>query len=459
MEKYMQNIFKPKLIERAAKSGFDVSNRAVYLPAVNAQFAKAPLVPDDPNRPVPTDFKNADLNFWDGNSSLFDYPFILHSAGQFSPLTEVDNAVTRGSNDTRFMLGDSAGFQIGSGTFNIPALKVAKEYLAAVDAWECATNEKEWIVHWLERNSSYAMTIDMPLWAKTTNGEKSPFRDCTIEELTEMTVDNLAMINDLQTGHCKWLNVIQGLDANTTAKWIAAVSPYKFGGWALAGGAGCRGGVEQVARTILTMRDQNLFDAGMDLLHMLGVSTPIWAVIFTRIQQHLRKQNSNLCMTFDSSSPFLMAGRYEQSVAIRGMTTDISSWSFDSEEAPNAAPYVGSSAPFPYDNPFADGLTLGHLNVRADEFEASRYDSMSLQLIAYCNVWAYLTAFNKANQLAEKSLNNLPPLYKQCIEAIDEAFTTSNWTKVLEENKKVFDRVKSNEYVDAKGCIKFISSL
>jgi hypothetical protein len=70
-----------------------------------------------------------------------------------------------------------------------------------------------------------------------------------------------------------------------------------------------------------------------------------------------------------------------------------------------------------------------------------------------------LTAFNKANQLAEQSLNNLPPLYKQCIEAIDEAFTTSNWTTVLKENKKIFDSVKSNEYVDAKGRIKLISSL
>ena len=126
--------------------------------------------------------------------------------------------------------------------------------------------------------SHIRLLVDMPLWARFPANKKSPFHKCSVDELIDLTVGNLEYIKHSTRGTTKWLNVLQGTDAKDSKRWWDAVKNYKLGGWALASMVGWRGGLENVLRSVLTIRDEGGFEAGQDWLHVLGTSTPVWAV-------------------------------------------------------------------------------------------------------------------------------------------------------------------------------------
>jgi hypothetical protein len=65
------------------------------------------------------------------------------------------------------------------------------------------------------------MTLDIPLWLKSDGFDKSPFHNCAIEQLTDLTVENLRYFDKHRgvVGACKFLNVIQGRDEEEEAYW------------------------------------------------------------------------------------------------------------------------------------------------------------------------------------------------------------------------------------------------
>lgn len=184
----------------------------------------------------------SDLAFWDRNNTLFYHPYCLHSVGQYRVGSVIDNALTRGGRTDRVLVGDSGGFQIGKGTLKgYDALKTGMSAHDAEAAWVNADEVRNWIITWLETNCQYAMTLDMPLWATTSDGADSPFHQCSVEQLTAMTVENLRYIESNRQGKTLWLNVVQGLDESSTKAWFDAVKWFRYGGWALAGNAGAGG--------------------------------------------------------------------------------------------------------------------------------------------------------------------------------------------------------------------------
>lgn len=392
---------------------------AVYLPAMQHGYASAV----DSNkllkgRDFPKGLKLTDLDFLNPKSKLWHYGYALYSAGQFTDARPKACAVVNRDREHTTILGDSGGYQIGKGTLRgTEHLKRAKTSAEVCELWRQSGDIRKWIVQWLEDNSDYAMTIDMPLWAKFPSNSKTPFHKCSVEELIDLSIGNLDYIKRNARGKTKWLNVIQGTNHNDWKLWWNAVKKYKFGGWALAGSVGWRGikenkreqiegmnGLESVLQMVLTMRDDNAFEKGQDWMHVLGVSQPTWAVLLTAMQRAIRKHcaNEEFRISYDSASPFQAAGRYQQVVRYPKFTKDIASWAITMHAAPVNPIYAdtGSRYHFPYSSPVGDLLTLNHLNIRGGEFQRGAYDTVSNHLLANHNLWVYVRGFLEANELA-----------------------------------------------------------
>ena len=312
---------------------------AIYLPAVNDSYAAEVCKPLNPARPFPAGLTLRDLVFWEPNS-LWHYPYLLHSIGLYSVGTLPDNAVTQRHRSNNMLLGDSGGFQIGRGSMKGLKSLRSGPMLAqdAINAWKQEFEAREWIIGWLDTYADYAMTIDMPLWATSSAGAKSPFHNCSTDQLIGMTVSNLKLIENRATGRAKWLNVVQGgVDTTQIKVWWDAVKWFRKGGWAMAGSAGVKGGLVNLLSTLLMMRDDRAFDDGQDWIHALGVSTPKWAVLLSAIQQAINQFNPKLRVSFDSSSPFQTGGRYEDVAQTPAFTNIESTWSIGTESAPQSA--------------------------------------------------------------------------------------------------------------------------
>ena len=378
---------------------------AVYLPAMQYHYASAV----DNNkllkgRDFPKELKLTDLDFLNPKSKLWHYGYALYSAGQFTDALPKACAVTNRDKNKTTVLGDSGGFQIGKGTLRgTEHLKRAKTSAEVCQLWRESGDIRKWIVQWLEANSDYAMTIDMPLWAQSPSNSKTPFHKCSVQELIDLSIGNLDYIKRNARGKTKWLNVLQGTTEQDSKQWWDAVKGYRMGGWALAGNVGWRGGLENVLRYVLTMRDDNAFDKGQDWMHVLGVSQPTWAVLLTAIQRAIRQHcdNDKFRVSYDSASPFQAGGRYQKVVRYPKFTKDIASWTMTMHEAPVNPIYAdtGSEFHFPYPSPIGDLLTLNHLNIRGGEFQRGAYDTVSNHLLTNHNVWVYVRSFLEANEL------------------------------------------------------------
>lgn len=421
---------------------FNTQDYAIYLPAVNEEYASRVTLEVPSSRPFPKGLTLKDLAFWERGTKLFYHPYCLHSIGQYRVGSVVNNALTQAGRTDRVLVGDSGGFQIGKGTLKgFDKLKAGMTAEQAEDVWLEEDHVRNWIVTWLETNCQYAMTLDMPLWATLSENKDSPFHLCSHEQLTAMTVENLRYIERHRQGRTKWLNVIQGFEEDSIKNWFDAVKWFRYGGWALAGNAGARGGLHSVLRTVLTMRDEDAFSSGQDWMHVLGTSTIGWAIVLTAIQRELRKINPKLTISFDSSSPFQQAGRDEEACYLPTLDRDFQSWRIRAEQSPQGHVYVKSQEAFPYKSAIAQHMTLGDLNVYEDVYEKRRYDPISLAMLANHNVYVYLKAFDEANNLAfnPSTVYDIPMLYQQCLEVIGEAFDRNNWYSYLHNERSILN--------------------
>lgn len=451
-----KTIFDPALVQRAIASGFNVVDFATYTPAVQTTYISAIDRAMPAGRPFPEGYDLQDMVFWEAGSRVLDWPFILHSAGHYSPYNDGQNMLTNGSTNARFLIGDSSGYQFGTNSLPFNSFKdKTKSWTPAeaIQAWNDSVKEKEFLLYWLERNATYSSILDAPPWSKLPLYKGNPFHECSFDQLLELTQQNMDWIQANRLGHTKFLCVIQGYHTPSTQQWIDAMShkDYRFEGVAIAGGAGFRGGFKETLSSVLMLKDRDFFLPGQDLAHFLGVSTAIAAVALTRIQIHLRKINPVLTVTYDSSSPFLTGGRYERGYEIAPLNSDGTGWGLSGKETPQNVTHVGSVESFCRGNPFGNALQTGHFNVVTEEVADRRFDGISNALLMLINVNAYLRTFENANRMAKDSLNNLPVKFRECIEIIDEAFTSSNWQAVVKKNANRLDHIAPSEFYDKEG--------
>ena len=381
-------------------------NFAVYLPAM--QFPYASAVSSNKmlgKRDFPKGIKLQDLDFLNPKSKLWHYGYALYSAGQFTDARPRACSVTNRDRDKTLVLGDSGGYQIGKGTLKgTEHFKKGKSADEVCGMWRDSKDVRQRIVRWLDAHSDYAMTIDMPLWAREPQNSKTPFHKCSIEQLIELSVENLDYIKRNTRGSTKWLNVLQGTNPKDSKQWWDAVKGYKMGGWALAGSVGWRGGLDSVLHYVMLMRDDNAFEKGQDWVHVLGVSQPTWAVLLTALQRGIRKHcnNPNLRVSYDSASPFQAGGQRQQVVRYPKFTKDIASWVMTAHESPVNPLYAGRAGAdfhFPYPSPLGDLLTLNQLNVRGGEFNNKTLDTIGTHILTNHNLWVYVRSFLEANEL------------------------------------------------------------
>lgn len=432
---------------------------AVYLPAMQYPFASA--VDNNKglgDREFPKGIKLTDLDFLNPKSKLWHYGYALYSAGQFTDARPKACCVTNRDKGKTTVLGDSGGFQIGKGTLKgTEHFKKAKSADVVCEMWRESKDVRERMVRWLDAHSDYAMTIDMPLWAKDPANSKTPFHKCTVEQLIELSVENLAYIQRNSDGSTKWLNVLQGTNPKDSKQWWDAVKSYRMGGWALAGSVGWRGGLDSVLHYVMLMRDDDAFSKGLDWLHVLGVSQPTWAVLLTALQRGIRKhcKNPKLRVSYDSASPFQAGGKRQQVVRYPKFTRDSASWVMTAHEAPVNPMYAGRAGEafhFPYPSPLGDLMTLNHINVRGGDFNARTLDTISTHLLTNHNCWVYVRSFLEANELVymhkSEADKAVPQKLLDTCAFIEDLLGEDAWQTKLKKHHKLLADVFSKKFDD-----------
>ena len=422
---------------------------AVYLPAVNDTYAAEIIKPLPPDRPFPAGLTLADLIFWDRGNQLWHYSHILHSVGLHKVGSQPDNAVTRAGRTDCVLLGDSGGYQIGTGKLKgYRELRSSMDAASAQSTWAGAYSVRRWILDWLELHTDYAMTIDMPLWATLPKGEASPFHQCSQQALTDMTVENLRFIDTHRQGRTRWLNVIQGLDDSSMLAWWQAVKWFDCSGYALAGAAGVKGGIANVLKILLTMRDDGALAEGHNWIHVLGVSTPRWAILLSAIQRALRKSvNPRMQISYDSATPFQAGGIREEVAIIPNYTSRPRDWAIRFERVEQSAQLAGSAEPFPYSSPIGDRITMGDLNVRGGDWDQRSFDTVSNLLLCNHNCWVLLEAFREANKLAfVGDRSAVPAQWQECLSFIENVFDASDWRHQVGIKMNLLDEIVPQSY-------------
>jgi len=436
---------------------------AVYLPAIQSWYSTNVYTDRnrDKQRPFPEGITLKDLDYLNPKSKLWHYGYGLYSAGLFSDDRPRACSVSRRDKSKTVILGDSGGYQIGIGTFSgTQHIKKIKNPLDVVQAWKDCSDVRRRVINWLESNSDYAMTIDMPLWALESPQSTSPFKVCSEQQMLEMTLMNLKFIERHSIGNTKWLNVLQGTNPENSKRWWDAVKKYRFSGWALAGTVGWGGGLDTVLHNVLMMRDEEAFTDGQDWIHVLGVSRPTWAVIFTAIQKELRKQNPNLRISYDSASPFQTVGKYHNTMRYPKYSKDLKSWVMSAAEAPISSIYANTNGKyhFPFSSPLGELMTLDHLSVNGGMYQATPADLTSWLLMMNHTLYVYVRAFLEANELVFLHKNNaqesVPPEIMTVLEIIEELFNKKRWKPLLEKYRPeldaVFKKISSKKETEEK---------
>ena len=236
------------------------------------------------------------------------------------------------------------------------------------------------------RQFSHALILDAPTSAIGAVGS----RFYSFNQCLDFTIMNAQFaVANAGGSSTRFLNVIQGRNADEAHRWLTAVMPFNdkalWGSTALSGIAfagATRLHFSIVLPLIFRLLDRGLIQAG-DRLHFLGTSHPEIACILTVLQDCLRQQLGNdLTVTFDSATPFLLAGRYGRAYDSPSLTRDelrvpVSSMPFDDR-------FVGSCAPWPVTSPIADRLTLGDLNVKKGRVP---WDTVSSVALSMHNAW------------------------------------------------------------------------
>lgn len=131
------------------------------------------------------------------------------------------------------------------------------------------------------------------------------------------------------------LNVLQGRDFAEAHEWFQVAKQYKLEGWSLGGGVGQAGGIGRVLRALLMLRDQQLLDPDYDRCHILMLGKPKWAPLMTAAQLGIRQSCNELFeITYDSSSPYLVAGRYDDYFEEPDLRGDLKKWAIQQHRLP-----------------------------------------------------------------------------------------------------------------------------
>lgn len=205
------------------------------------------------------------------------HPYFLVTAGQ--SYKKIDHSEKYEFTDDTLVLGDSGGYQISKGTLK----------------WDLSLREK--IFHWLERNSTVAMNLDIP----TRNQWEGKYY-----EALDISMDNFKWFAEHQTGATDFLNVVQGPTYEKYKYWYERAKGLPFKGWAVGGAAGS---VSSLLSSIAVLIENGeLTDPNHKWLHVLGCSSIHEFLLLAQLQRSLMEIGSPVQVMTDSSTPSLASG-------------------------------------------------------------------------------------------------------------------------------------------------------
>jgi len=353
------------------------------------------------------------LNFLNKESGYFYYPWALYSAGHAQLDIEksktAESMIHNRKKPDTFILGDSGGYQIGTGVIKFDwehfyEVEGDATYIGKADRTRLA------IINWLEATTDYAMILDIPSRAAV-----SPYKERSgmnsFADTLKATLFNNEFFVKHQQGKTKFLNVLQGQNEHDADIWYDAVKHYNFNGWAM-GGLNTRG-IRLILRRMIEMRDAKLLEPGRDLIHFLGIGSLEHAVFYTALQREMKKINEDFMVTFDCSTPFLTVSKgqlYSQHIHTN------KDFRYAIEDAPDNRDLVGSSIPFPWASPIGSRLNMGDIcrlgpgvPNKTGKIGATSWDSFSYALMMGHNVYQHIESVQRANALTDIAALSVKP--------------------------------------------------
>ena len=167
------------------------------------------------------------------------------------------------------------------------------------------------------------------------NTVNSQLRKLTVQQLIDLSVDNLRYFSDNRgrgNTSTKFLSVLQDIGNGTGDAWYDAVKSFDFEGWSLGGEVGGMLASLQWLKRLLN--DHNLDKS--EWVHLLMKSPPVNSVVYTAAQRSLRKLlgRDDFTISFDSSSPFQMAGKQRSLALLPNLTSNRGTWKIGSFSMP-----------------------------------------------------------------------------------------------------------------------------
>ena len=415
-----------------------IRNYALYLPSMPESYAEVAIT-RGPVRNLPV--RPLDLNFMKPSNRRFHYKYCLASAGRFARRTN-SNAITSRNPNNTFVLGDSGGFQAATGAFKeAPAWRDEANIPGRVpELWLSSTFRHE-LIHWADANCNYAMTLDMPLWVRKAKSKSSPFHGLTIDQLADLTVENLHLTEKIRR-RCRFLNVLQGEDQAEADYWYSRVGGFNFEGWAYGSRTNVSGGLLRLLRRVLLLRDEHMLGGRRRWFHVLGLSGLVWAVALTAVQRGIQSSTgADFTVSFDSATPFLWAGKFKSYAAPPLLSGDIKTWTIPKLPFPTgyrvARQHGGE--PFPSGSPISNLLTIGDMNPNQDTFAVTSFDPFSTHLLGNHNVYVFIKAIINANRVAFQE-RNAPQQIAELVGIIGDLFKADDWQGLLAKQEAVLTR-------------------
>jgi hypothetical protein len=170
-------------------------------------------------------------------------------------------------------------------------------------------------------------------------------------------------------------------------------------------------------------------------LHVLGKSRLLYAIAFTAIQRAVQKNTgSPIKVSFDSSTPILLAGKHQKYVVPPILGPEITDWEFSAKRFPNghAAATVQADDPFPHGSPISALFTVGDMNPRTSPYAAQSFDLFSFMVLANHNTYVMIRAFLDANQIVFGRRSSPPQEIADLVGAIGDLFEREQWESYLQ---------------------------
>ncbi len=369
---------------------------ALYTPSLQSPYAQYALREDRAGLPS-GGLDPVDLDFLSGDSAYWTCKSTLYSAGQFrSAVLPPHDMVARNAGPETFVLGDSGGFQIAKGT--LPTIKhilgLKQDPVAIMKSWKRDDEPIDTILRWLDLNCNVGMTLDIPLWAANGRNPSSPFAKFSPKQLIALNVHNLEYFQANRGAGAnmpvKLLNVLHDEGNGSGDDWYDAVTAYRFEGWALGGGT--KTDLQSKLYWIKRLLKDGLLE-DVEVIHILMASPPKDAVRLTAIQRRLREiLGSDILITYDSSTPYLIGGRYEQYALKPELTGDIDTWVLRAQQFPQGPHYIDPNRRMGVpgaSSPILKAFSVTELHLERDKFVQKYLDQAGQQILINHNLYVY----------------------------------------------------------------------